>query len=79
MVFFYFRYFFQAGAVCMKQPLLIFGMAQINTELQNICSPNLHLFFSEFLFYYGNNVINHPFEPIFITALSHDADKRFRA
>jgi hypothetical protein len=28
MVFFYFRYFFQAGAVCMKQPLLIFGMAQ---------------------------------------------------
>lgn len=56
-----------------------FRYGPINTELQNICSPNLHLFFSEFLFYYGNNVINHPFEPIFITALSHDADERFRA
>lgn len=56
-----------------------FRYGPINTELQNICSPNLHLFFSEFLFYYGNNVINHPFQTVFITAFSHDADERFRA
>ena len=51
----------------------------VNTEIQNMYSPNLHLFFPEFLFHYGNNVINHPFQTVFITAFSHDADERFRA